>query len=331
MSPRIHQRGAALLLAMLTVTLVATFAATAMWQQWRNAEVEGTERARVQAGWVLIGALDWSRLILREDGIANGRMGAGPVDSLTEPWAVPLQEARLSTFLAADRNNTISDPADTQDAFLSGQIVDAQSRLNVTNLVDNGQVSEVWLAVFQRLFTQLGLPAQQVSRIAQGLLAAQGDGDGAALQPQRLEQLAWFGVDPQVLQALQPYVTVLPERSAVNLNTASAPVLAAVVQGLDMAGAQRAVAARTAAPFRTFDDARRSMGAAAVLDPAFHSVWTQFFEVRGRLRLENAVVEEHSLVKRQGIEVVTLWRERGAPGMAQAQPLQAAAGMGAGR
>ncbi|MES2186085.1 MAG: type II secretion system minor pseudopilin GspK [Pseudomonadota bacterium] len=330
MRSRVRQRGAALLLAMLTVTLVATFAATAMWQQWRNAEVEGTERARVQAGWVLIGALDWSRLILREDGIANGRMGSGPVDSLAEPWAVPLQEARLSTFLAADRNNTVSDPADTQDAFLSGQIVDAQSRLNVTDLVDNGQVSPVWLAAFQRLFTQLGLPVQEVPRIAQGLLAAQGDGDGAALQPQRLEQLAWFGVDPQVLQALQPYVTVLPERSAVNLNTASAPVLVAAVQGLDMASAQRAVAARTAAPFRSFDDARRVMGAAAVLDSGLHSVWTQFFEVRGRLRLENAVVEERSLVKRQGIDVVTLWRERGAPGMAQVPSLQSA-GMGTGR
>ena len=30
-----RQRGAALLTAMLTVTLVATFAAAALWQQWR--------------------------------------------------------------------------------------------------------------------------------------------------------------------------------------------------------------------------------------------------------------------------------------------------------
>ena len=42
-----RQAGVALLTAMLTVTLVATFAAAAMWQQWRGIEVEAAERARV--------------------------------------------------------------------------------------------------------------------------------------------------------------------------------------------------------------------------------------------------------------------------------------------
>ena len=41
------QRGAALLSAMLTVTLVATFAAAALWQQYRSIEVEKAERGRV--------------------------------------------------------------------------------------------------------------------------------------------------------------------------------------------------------------------------------------------------------------------------------------------
>ncbi|MFN3377379.1 MAG: hypothetical protein ACK40S_12615, partial [Burkholderiaceae bacterium] len=58
---RLHERGAALLVAMLTVTLVATWAATALWQQWRAVEVETAERARVQASWILVGALDWAR------------------------------------------------------------------------------------------------------------------------------------------------------------------------------------------------------------------------------------------------------------------------------
>ncbi len=52
-----QQAGAALLAAMLTVTLVASFAAAAMWQQWRSVEVETAERARIQAAWILIGAL----------------------------------------------------------------------------------------------------------------------------------------------------------------------------------------------------------------------------------------------------------------------------------
>ena len=74
---------------MLTVALVATFSAAALWQQWRSTEVEAAERARVQSSWVLTGALDWARLLLREDGRTAG------LDHLGEPWAVPLQEARL--------------------------------------------------------------------------------------------------------------------------------------------------------------------------------------------------------------------------------------------
>ena len=124
-----RQRGAALLAAMLTVTLVATLAAAALWQQWRAVEVESAERARVQSAWVLVGALDWARLILREDGRAGGP------DHLAEPWAVPLEEARLSSFLAAEKNIASDALEGLPDAFLSGRIVDAQSRLNVLNLV----------------------------------------------------------------------------------------------------------------------------------------------------------------------------------------------------
>ena len=40
-----RQRGAAILTAMLTVTLVASFAATAMWQQGGAVGVEGAARA----------------------------------------------------------------------------------------------------------------------------------------------------------------------------------------------------------------------------------------------------------------------------------------------
>ena len=145
-----RSRGAAILAAMLTVTLVATFAAAAMWQQWRGVEVEAAERSRAQSAWVLTGALDWSRLILREDARSGG------ADHLAEPWAVPLQEARLSTFLAADRS--AGTDSDTENAFLSGQIIDLQSLLNVNNLLESGRISEPGLRSFARLFELLGLP-----------------------------------------------------------------------------------------------------------------------------------------------------------------------------
>ena len=118
------QRGAAILLAMITVVLVATLASAALWQQWRAVEVEAAERTRAQSSWVLTGALDWGRLILSEDGRKGGS------DHLAEPWAMPLEQARLSTFLAADRSDTLAADA-SSNAFLSGKMVDLQSRLNL--------------------------------------------------------------------------------------------------------------------------------------------------------------------------------------------------------
>ena len=305
-----HQNGAALLAAMLTVTLVATMAAAAMWQQWRSVEVEAAERSRVQSAWILSGALDWARLILREDARSGG------ADHLAEPWAVPLQEARLSTFLAMDSNNS-----DTgRDAFLSGSITDLQSRLNLTNLIDNNQLSEPAVLVFARLFDQLGIPADQLTLLTTGMLNATRastakDGEAMApdapLLPQRVDQLTWLGLPSESVKKLKPHATLLPERTLVNLNTASAEVIQAVIPGLDRAGAMRFVTARDTSHFKNLSDAAKLD--AKILDPTISgqlAVTTRFFEVKGRLRLDQSVVEESSVVKRDGLLVNTLWRER---------------------
>ena len=98
-----RQRGAALLTALLIVVLITTLSAAMLWRQARSIQVESAERGRAQADWVLQGALDWARLILREDARANQKDN---VDHLGEVWAVPLAEARLSSFLSADDNNS---------------------------------------------------------------------------------------------------------------------------------------------------------------------------------------------------------------------------------
>ena len=317
------QGGAALLAAMLTVTLVAAFAASAMWRQWRAIEVETAERARVQSAWILVGALDWARLILREDSLARGGDGT---DNLTEPWSVPLEEARLSTFLAAERGVAqVQDAStDTTNAFLAGSIADMQARLNLRNLVDTGaagggQVNAVARRQFARLFDYLGLPQQQLAALAvqlQRALAEGGDARAAPLLPQSVEQLGWLGLPQETVAALAPHVTLLPVATKVNLNTASAIVLWASADGLDMADAQRLVQARDAQHFRSESDAARligegSGGDGARIGTATHTVASSYFEVRGRLRLDTAVVEERSLVLKQRGEVRTLWRERG--------------------
>ncbi len=315
------QRGAALLAAMLTVTLVATFAAASMWQQWRAIEVETAERARVQAAWILVGALDWSRLILREDGRAGG------ADHLAEPWAVPLQEARLSTFLAAERGVAQMDDAstDTTDAFLSGQITDLQSRLNLTSLVDGGQVQIGAQLQFTRLFERLGLPPQELAQLVEAVRQAQartGADSNAPLMPQTVSQLGWLGLSPSTLAALQPHITILPVRTPVNLNTAGLDVVWASIDGLDMASAQKLVAARESKHFRSLAEVRELLGANVPVQEINHTIASAFFEVRGRLRMDNTTVDERSLVRKQGLDVTTLWRERGAFDRDTAAPAQ---------
>ncbi|WP_243019401.1 type II secretion system minor pseudopilin GspK [Simplicispira sedimenti] len=310
MSPRTRcrQGGAALLAAMLTVTLVATFAATALWQQWRSVEVEAAERTRIQSAWILIGALDWSRLILIEDSRAGG------ADHLAEPWAVPLEEARLSTFLTADRNVTqIDDAGGGEEAFLSGQIIDLQSRLNLANLVSGDTVNEAALAQFERLFAQLGLPPAELTALVQALRQAQAPGNestDAPLMPQSPSQLAWLGLAPRTLALLAPHITLLPERKPVNLNTAGAEVLMATLRGLDRAGADRIMAVRQMQPFRSVDDVKKLLGEQIEVSGSEHGVASSYFEVHGRLRMGPTVVQERSLVRRMGLEATTVWRER---------------------
>jgi general secretion pathway protein K len=325
-APGARQRGAALLTAMLIVTLIATLAASMLWQQWRAVQVEAAERARAQSAWILSGALDWARLILREDA-RNG----GP-DHLGEPWAVPLAEARLSSFLAADKQNT----EDAPDAFLSGAITDAQSRFVLNNvlLVGTNRLDPKQVAVLRRLCETVGLSVDVADRIAIGIrnAAPPSPPDPSAsaapptapapplpadppLMPATVAQLAWFGVDREALRALEPYITILPGAALsapvyVNVNTAPREVLVAAMANLDLATAERIVQARQRVPLKSVADVRALAPGAS--EESTNQVVTNssYFEVRGRLRLGDVVLEQRSLVFRRQLEVTVLQRER---------------------
>lgn len=296
-------RGAALLVAMVLLSVVATLAAGMVWQQWRAVQVEGAERSRVQSGWMLAGALDWGRLILREDA------RSGKPTSLNEPWATPLAEARLSSFLAADRdNNADSGP----EAFLSGRISDAQARYNLRNLLVDNKVDPLQLAILQRLCTTVGLGPDTASQIADGLLAAQqASTEAAPLPPQQLADLVWLGLDAATLERLAGVVVLLPVATPVNLNTASREVLAGVVSGLDLGSADRLVQARVRTPLRSVAEAVAIVGAGPKLQERDVDVKSAYFEVQGRLRLENRVLESRSLVERRsGLQVLAIQRQQ---------------------
>lgn len=321
-----RQRGAALLMAMLTMALVTTLASAALWQHWRQVEIEIAERGRSQTGWMMTGALDWTRLILREDAVST--QGTG-VDHLGEPWALPVQESKLSTFLSQDQQWREGDA----EVFLSGQIIDAQSRMNVLNLIEDGKVSPKMLERFAALFERLNLPRAELQTLATQLQAAlqaktqssakpAAATDNTALMPQQTAQLVWLGLSPRTLAILQPHITLLPEATPVNLNTASAEVLSASLPGLDLASARQAVDLRQRGHWLNLDAAREALGTAGrQLDDRQHSVQSRYFEVHGRMRIDKVVQQEQSLVRRDGNQVSMVWRVR-SPQQRLTTPLQ---------
>jgi general secretion pathway protein K len=302
--PPHRQRGAALLTAMIIVTLVVTLAASMVWQQWRAVQVEVAERARTQAAWILSGALDFARLILKED-LRSGRPTA-----LTEPWATPLAEARLSTFLAVEAASADDGP----EAFLSGNITDAQARYNLTNLVADGKVNAPELEALERLCQAIGVETGVAQRIASGLRDAMNPspdaGANAPLLPQTVAQLSWLGIDATAIAALEPQVVLLPAPTPVNVNTASREVLVGAIKGLDLATAERIVQVRRGQPFKSLESFTEQVPTLTPLTAKL-DVRSSYFEVRGKLRLADRVLVERSLVHRQASgQVDVLRRER---------------------
>jgi general secretion pathway protein K len=296
------QRGAALLTAMIIVTLITTLAAGMIWQQWVAVQVEAAERTQAQARWILNGALDWARLILRED------QRTSDVDHLGEPWSVPLAEAKLSTFLAADRGNN-ADESGAPEAYLSGVIRDVQGRYNLRNLVREGKVQPEELKTLTRLCELIGLTASVATQLADGLRQAMpgttveitGLDDSrrrTPLLPASIDDLGWLGLPPATVQRLAPYVAWLPANTPVNLNTAPREVIAAVVPGVDLAGAERLVQARLRKHLQQVEDAREVLGPGAALDGQRMSVNSRYFEVDGTMRLDTLVVSQRSLLER---------------------------------
>ena len=300
-----RQGGAALLTALLMVTLIAALASTALWQQWRLTEVERQERTRQQGQWVLNGALDWARLILREDARSAG------TDHLGEPWALALQDARLSSFLASDGN--ASGQNDLTGVFLSGRIEDLQGRLNLSNLVDESKLSEPDVEMAERLFALIDVPVPWARQMALALRdamagkSAPGDQQPPFL-PRQVEQLVWLGVPSDVLQRLAPHVSLLPLRTPLNLNTASAEVISASVKGLSLGQARRLLQERERQHWRDLAAANAALGGSQPFDASRHGLNSRFFLITGRLRQDDLQVSQQALVRRDGLDVRVLWR-----------------------
>lgn len=334
--PMRRQRGVAVVTALLLTTLAITIVASLFWQQQVQVRSIENQRMQLQKKWILRGAIDWARLILREDARQSAK-----VDYLGEPWAVKLADTRLDQYVENGRAET-----EESDATLSGQIVDAQASYNLNNLATNGVIDPRELAAFSRLLANLRLSPDLAQAAADMIAASQpqiktpagapdsspasaaraGSGvedtktDSANnrtevqfLRPVQVEDLlAVSGYTPEIVEKLRSYVMVLPRKTAttaVNLNTAPAEVLAARIEGVSMADAALMVASRDRAYFRDLADFhQRFPDKGKTTTDKDIQVWTQFFVVNGKVKMNRSLMDVSALIERADDGATTvLW------------------------
>ncbi len=304
----VRQRGVAVVTALLLTTLAVTIVASLFWQQQVQVRSMENQRLHLQTRWILRGALDWARLILQQDGRDNRN-----ITRADGVWATPLADTRLDDYLERERQNN-----ETYDATISGQIFDAQARYNLGNLADaKGAVDANQLEVFKRLLTLVQLDAGLAQRVADVVVQARtaqrarsnqegqgGSGSSkssgtssanAPLELMRVEDLlAVAGVTQQSVERLRDFVIVLEVGVPVNVNTASAEVLASLAPNVSLADAQTLIAQRKRAPWGVNNGLTYPASAPSVTF-AYRS---DYFLVQSQVRLERAALVTWSLIKR---------------------------------
>jgi general secretion pathway protein K len=287
-SPR--ERGLALNVAMLIAALAAAVAvsvATAQ-SQWSSRVLH--RRDQVEAQSIAQAGIQWARTILEADGAT-----AGAIDHPGEPWALPLP------------------PTPVENGEVEGRIVDAQAFLNVNNLASPAHAS-FERRRFARLFAMRGVRASVLPALVDWIDAddvAEADGAedawylhqvdatlAANAPATRFEEIAGVrGVDADALTRLAPYVTALPVDTKLNVNTASADVLAASLPDVKPEAVAALVAGRATRPFASVTDFRERAGGAIGDETAF-SVNSQYFIVTVGARQGETRARARALIER---------------------------------
>ncbi|HTR09449.1 MAG TPA: type II secretion system minor pseudopilin GspK [Paraburkholderia sp.] len=117
------------------------------------------------------------------------------------------------------------------------------------------------------------------------------------------------GFTPEAVARLRPFVTILPTVTPVNMNTASAEVIASIVTGMNLSSAQAFVAHRQNVFFRNVGDVQLALEGVGVkqvsIDTTQMDVNTSYFLVHGRVQHERAVVDRTTLVWRDPLTHTT--------------------------
>lgn len=250
-----RQRGAAVILALLTMSFAAIVAAAALADFNHGYEALAGRSDQARSRQLARSAVDWARSVLAED----DRNSA--VDHRGESWAIPIPPTPLG-----------SDPA---EGTLGGAIEELSGRFNLNDLAPAGRANEAARQRLQTLLEILGeappraqAATQALSRWISTTPAAADDRAPHAPLLSPAELVAVPGWPPELVERVLPFAATLPAPAVVNLNTAPAEVLAALVPGLDLDAARTLVAGRERAWFRDLADftARLPAGASAPPD-----------------------------------------------------------------
>lgn len=288
------QRGAAVVMAMLVVAVTATLVAGAFWRQSVVARQAENELSFAQAKWLIRGAIDWAGVILREDARTSS------VDHAGEPWAVPLADTHLN-------------PDDGRDPiYLAGGIRDEQAKFNLRNLAGPKGVIPREVDVLRRLLALVGASETLAEPIAERVLAAvpgEGGRKQVALGLGAIDDLLGVkGVSAATVERLRPFVTVLPQPTPVNANTAPAEVLAARFENLSLADARRLIASRDRAFFKDRTDVQTRIAQLKLqASDAEIAVATRFFAVDGTVSYRRARLRTEALLRREANRVEAVW------------------------
>ena len=153
---------------------------------------------------------------------------SGAFDSLGEAWAKPI------VGLPVER------------AVVSGAITDEQGKFNLNNLVKGTQKSPADIVIFQGLLASLGLAPELADAVLDWIdpddtVSGAGAEDAYYLslkKPYRTANVPMVqveelyrvrGFDAATVAKLRPFVTALPETTAVNVNTAPEELLDAML------------------------------------------------------------------------------------------------------
>ncbi|MCA8066692.1 type II secretion system minor pseudopilin GspK [Burkholderia sp. AU38729] len=337
-----RQRGAAIITALLVVALSAILVSGMLWRQQVQIRRIENQRVIAQAQWVARGALDWTRMILRSEGdtapgitylggiwgvpIAKtklsdflGRIGA-PNDAGGEDTYLSgsIEDAQAKFNL----RNLVASPAPGV-LQLNVTQVQAFQRLLTTLGYDGAFAKRIALQVRASLLnsaTRFQMPTLPGGGTAPPVTApvttdqqgggftddpgmTGGDRGPAPLMMTGVDSLLDVdGVTPEMVARLRPFVTVLPTTTPVNMNTAPAEVIAALMPGMSVSSAQALVSRRETVFFRNVGDvqlALRGAGAPNVtLDSSVIDVNSSYFIVHGRIQHDRAEVDRTSLVYR---------------------------------